>query len=249
MNQKLEKFEKLIGYTFKDKGLLFQAVTHSSYAYENQEQEISDNEVMEFLGDSVLGLVVADFLCSKYPNLPEGELSKLKSAAASTTALYNFAKVIKLNKYVLLGKGEEKSGGSKKRTILAGTYEAVIAAVYKDGGIEEAKKFLSGSLESLFKKLNLEKFFINNYKSALQEYLQKNNLPAPIYKTVSIKGPDHNKCFTVEVFSKQKKLAQAKGRSKKDAEQRAAQKAVRKFWGTKMKTLMSDTFLMKKRNV
>lgn len=226
---------------------MIQAITHSSYAYENQQKEANDNEVLEFLGDSVLGLIIADYLCSTYPEFSEGELSKLKSMVASTSVLSNFAKKLKLDKNILLGKGEEKSGGRKKRTILAGAFEAVVAAVYLDGGLEETKCFLLRYLESFFKKINVKKFLIDNYKSALQEYFQKENLPAPIYKTVTEKGPDHKKSFIVEVFSHNKPLAKAKGSSKKNAEQRAAQKALKNLLGTKIKPLASHTFLLRKK--
>lgn len=247
MKRNLPLFEKKIGYYFKSKELLFQALTHSSYAYENQQKDLSDNEVMEFLGDSVLGLIVADFLCSSYPELSEGELSKLKSSAASTSSLHYFAKKIKLDKHILLGKGEEKSGGRKKKTILAGAFEALIAAIYLDGGIDKTRDFLVGHLKSLFKKIKAEKFFINNYKSALQERLQKENLSAPVYKTITTKGPNHKKSFIIEVFSEGKALAKAKGKSKKRAEQNAARKALKNLLGKKIRSLTSDTFLLRKK--
>ncbi|MCJ7680778.1 MAG: ribonuclease III, partial [Candidatus Aminicenantes bacterium] len=139
---KLARFEKKINYDFKNKELLEQALTHSSYAYENQSEEKKDNEVLEFLGDSVLGFVVADYLCASFPKLNEGELSKLKASVSSTTALCLFAREIRLPQTVLLGKGEEKSGGRKKKTILAGTMEALIAAIYLDGGMDAADRFI-----------------------------------------------------------------------------------------------------------
>jgi len=246
--KKLLGFEKKIGYTFKDKDILIQALSHSSFAYENPQDNHSDNEVMEFLGDSVLGFIIADYLCQSYPELSEGELSKLKSQAASTTALFNFAKNIKLDKYILLGKGEAKSGGRNKKTILAGAFEALIAAIYRDSGITEAKNLLLSQVQSLFKKINVDKFLINNYKSALQEYLQKSNLPAPRYKTVTSRGPNHKMSFTVEVFSEKNPLAKAKGSSKKNAEQKAAQKALKSLLGRKIKAFNSDTFLLKKKS-
>lgn len=247
MEAKLSQFEKKIGYQFKNKEILLQALTHSSYAYENHQNNRADNEVLEFLGDSVLGLIIADFLCASYPDLSEGDLSKLKSAAASTSSLSYFAHRIKLDKQILLGKGEERSGGRRKKTILAGAFEALIAAIYLDGGLEEAKKFISTHLKFLFKKIDVEKFFINNYKSALQEYFQKENLSAPVYKTITTKGPDHKKIFLVEVFSEENSLAKAKGRSKKSAEKKAAQKALKNLLGKKMKSLTSDTLLLKKK--
>jgi len=247
MKLNLEQCEKKIGYTFQDKDLLLKALTHSSFAYENQNDDISDNEVLEFLGDSVLGLVIADFLCLSYPDLSEGELSKLKSAAVSASAHNFFAKKLRLDRYLRLGKGEEKSGGRKKKTILAGLYEAVIAAIYIDGGIDNASVFIRRDLVPLFKKINVKKFFVDNYKSALQEHLQKENSSAPFYKTVTTTGPDHKKNFVVEVFSDHKLLAKAKGNSKKEAEKNAAQKALKSLFGRKIKTLTSDTFLYKKK--
>lgn len=247
MDTALSSLEKKIGYKFRNKETLLQALTHSSFAYENHPSPKADNEVLEFLGDSVLGLIIADFLYESFPDLSEGELSKLKSTAASTSSLSYFAQRIRLDKKILLGKGEEKSGGRKKKTILAGAFEAVIAAIYLDGGMQEAKKFLRKHLKPLFKRIDVEKFFIDNYKSALQEYFQKENLPAPVYKTITEEGPDHKKVFHVEVFSEDKSLAKAKGPSKKSAEKRAAQKALKNLLGKKMKSLTSDTFLLKKK--
>ncbi len=248
MKAKLEKLEKNIGYRFKDDKLFAQALTHSSYAYEVKKKDISDNEVLEFLGDSVLGFILVDFLCSTFPELSEGGLSKLKSAAASTKALSDFARKIKLEKSIFLGKGEIKSGGQKKERILAGTFEALVAAIYLDGGIEAARNFLCTHLDSLFKKVDVGKFTINNYKSALQEHLQKTNFPAPLYKTITTKGPDHKKRFVVEVFSQNNKLAKATGSSKKEAEQKAAQKAIKSFLGKKLKPLTANTILIKKKH-
>jgi len=247
MKKRIPQFEKNIGYRFKNKNLLRLALTHSSYAYENKQNVDSDNETMEFLGDSVLGLIVADYLYSAYSELSEGELSKLMSTAANTTSLSTFGKRIKLDKHILLGKGEEKSGGRKKKSILAGGFEALVAAIYLDGGLKEAKKFLIPQLEYIFNRIKAESYLVNNYKSALQEYLQKENLPTPAYKIVTSLGPDHKKSFIVEVFLDKKSLAKAKGRSKKNAEQRAAQKALKGILGKKIKVFTSDTFLMKKR--
>jgi len=243
----ISQIEKKIKYKFKQKDLLLQAITHSSYAYESQQAEAVDNEVLEFLGDSVLGLIIADYLYASHPKLSEGELSKLKSATASTSALAGFAKKIKLEKIIRLGKGEEKSGGRQKRTILAGAFEALVAAVYLDGGLEETKKFLTKFLRSYFKEIKVKKFLVDNYKSVLQEYLQKENLPTPVYKIVTEKGPDHRKSFVVEVLSENKSLAKAKGYSKKNAEQRAAQKALRSLLGKKIKSISSDTFLLRRK--
>ncbi len=146
-----------------------------------------------------------------------------------------------------MGKGEEKSGGRKKKTILAGAFEAVVAAIYLDGGLDAARRFLHALLDSLFKKIKANSHLINNYKSALQEYLQKENLPAPVYKTLTAIGPDHKKNFMVEVFFENESMAKAKGKSKKQAEQNAAQKALKNLLGKKMKAFTSDTFIMRKK--
>lgn len=247
MVAKIKQFEKKIGYCFKDKELLQQALTHTSFAYENQKTVETDNETLEFLGDSVLGLIVADYLFATFPDLSEGDLSKLKSSVANTSSLSYFSKKIKLDKNLLLGKGEVKSGGRHKKTILAGAFEALTAAIYLDGGLEAARNFLGNHLNVFFNKIDTSKFFINNYKSALQEHLQKENFPPPLYKTVTSTGPDHKKSFIVEVFLENKSLAKAKGSSKKNAEQKAAQKALKYFLGKKIKTLTADTFFIKKK--
>ena len=249
MKINLTQIEQKIGYTFNNKDFLLQALTHSSFAHENKDSTLSDNEVLEFLGDSVLGFIVADFLYSSYPELSEGDLSKLKAAVTNTTSLYNFSREINLDKNIFLGKGEEKNKGRKKKTILAGAFESLIAAIYLDGGINEVKNFLIDNLKSFFKRINVEKFFINNYKSALQEYLHRENLPAPSYKILTEKGPNHKKSFTIEVLSNEKILAKAKGHSKKDAEQKAAKKALKNlFGGKKIKSLTSNTFFVKRKS-
>ncbi len=246
MDQKLAKFEKKIRLEFRDKGLLAQALTHSSYAYEHQQKKVKNNEVLEFLGDSVVGLVLADFFISRYPNLTEGDLSKFKSAAASSDSLARFGQKIKLDRYILLGKGEEKSGGRKKKTILAGAFEALIGALYLDRGYEAAKNLILPLLKRSYSKIDSQKFVIDNYKSALQEYLQKENLAPPTYKTLTSLGPDHKKIFIVEVNIGRYPLAKAKGHSKKSAEQQAARKTLLSLLGKKMKTLTEETFILKK---
>lgn len=246
MSADLEKLQNKIDYHFSDDSLLFQALTHSSYAYEAG-GETADNEVLEFLGDSVLGFIIADYLYRNYPQLNEGEMSKLKSAAASTGTLVVFAQKIPLSKYIRLGKGEIKSGGRKKKTILAGAFEALLAALYLDGGIKTVSRFLLEYLNVFFKKIDMNHFFINNYKSALQEHLQKENYPAPVYQAVTTKGPDHKKQFLVEVSSQDQVLAKAKGISKKEAEQKAAQKAMKHLMGRKLQNISSDTFLIRRK--
>ncbi len=246
-SKKIAQLEKLLEFSFSRKALLERALTHRSYAFESDPEEPLDNENLEFLGDSVVGLLAADFFYSNYGDLSEGELSKLKASAANTIALSLLARKIRLDKFIFLGKGEEKSGGRKKDKILAGAFEAVVGAIYLDGGFEAARRFVLRLLEFSFKKIREESFQINNYKSALQELLQKENLPAPTYKLVTEKGPDHKKSFVVEVCDQDKSLATAKGHSKKAAEQVAAKKALKRLLGKRMKTLSPGTFIMKKR--
>jgi len=242
---KISAFEKKLGHAFRDPSLLERALTHSSFAYEAPERSPGDNEVLEFLGDSVLGLVVADFVCEAYPGRPEGELSKLKAAVASTIGLADLALKVKLDKLVRLGKGEEKSGGRKKKTILAGGFEAVMGAVYLDAGYEAARRVLRPHLEAAFMKLKNSQVVVNNYKSALQEHFQKREAPPPCYRILDSAGPDHRKEFKVEVTHEGRVLARASGPSKKAAEQNAAQKALKKILGRKIRSLSQDMFFLK----
>ena len=246
MKTDLSRLEKTIGIRFEDKSLLERALTHSSYAYERNQPECLDNEVLEFLGDSVVGLVLADFFCSSYPGLAEGDLSKYKSAAGSTSSLGGFAQKIRLDKFIFLGKGEERSGGRKKMTILAGAFEALMGAVYIDQGYEAAKRFFLPLLKKCYKKKGGGQFLINNFKSALQEHFQKEGLPAPEYRTVTAIGPDHKKTFIVEVYLGPYPLAKAEGFSKKNAEQKAAQKALKSLYGRKIRIISTGTFMVKK---
>jgi len=241
---KLDRIQKDIGYQFRDQDLLRRALTHSSHAYESRPCPARDNELMEFLGDSVVGLIAAEFYYSAFPERTEGELSKLKSSVTSTLALSRFAARVHLDKVILLGRGEEKSGGRKKISILAGAFEALVGGVYLDGGLEAARKVVIGFLASTLDSIKTEDFEINNYKSALQEILQKSDLPAPRYLTVTEKGPAHKKTFVVEVRLREKCLAKAKGWSKKSAEQKAAQKALKTYLGRRMKRISPEAFIV-----
>jgi ribonuclease-3 len=241
---KREHLEKAIGHVFKDPGLLTRALTHSSHAYETSPAHPEDNELLEFLGDSVIGLVTAEFYFAAFPGRNEGELSKLKASATSTLALSLLARAIKLDKAILLGKGEEKCGGRKKISILAGSFEALTGAIYLDGGFEAARRFVCGLLRSSLKPIKSETLTINNSKSALQEICQKAGLPAPDYRLVTEKGPAHDRTFVVEVHLGAKVLAKSKGPSKKSAEQKAAEKALKAFFGRKIKRLSSEAFVI-----
>lgn len=240
----LAAIEKKLGYQFKNPELLRQALTHRSYAYEHLSLQVKDNEVLEFLGDSVVGLILADYFRLTYPQLREGQLSKLKAATVSTNSLAFLAKKLGLDKAVLLGKGEEKNGGRKKKSILAGTFEALMGAVYLDSDFETARQVMNNLIKKYFKKLPKNNFLINNFKSALQEYFNQQKLPTPIYRLVTEAGPEHEKVFTVEVCSGEKVLARAKGPSKKSAEQKAAQKALKKLLKQKLEVLNEEAFII-----
>jgi ribonuclease-3 len=237
--------ETVLGLRFRDPGLLTLALTHSSFAYENAGQT-RDNERLEFLGDSVIGLISAEAFYGTYPQSNEGDLSKLKSSTTSTSALARCARTIGLDALLKLGRGEEKSGGRTKDTILAGVFESVVGAIYLDAGYAAARDFFLPLVLPSFNSLRKgAPFEINNYKSALQEFLQKEGLPAPQYKMVKTIGPDHRKEFVVEVLVNKTPLAKATGSSRKSAELRAAEKALKSFFGKKIKDLTPDTFIFK----
>ncbi len=245
-DMKVESLEKKTGYHFNDRDLLFKALTHSSYANENKLGPRQDNESLEFLGDSVVGMLAADYFFREFPDLSEGELSKLKSSATNTTALALSAKDIGLDKFLLLGRGEMKSGGRKKPSILAGGFEALAGAIYIDGGMEPVSRMFCALVATKIKKLRDNPFEINNYKSALQEYFLKAGSPPPVYRTIKEQGPAHKKKFIIEVLDGEKPLAQAAGHSKKAAEQQAAAKAFRKLTGRKAVKISDEEFVLKK---
>jgi len=242
---KPDRVEKFIGYFFRDPELLRKALTHSSYAYEAGPGAWDDNEILEFLGDSVIGLATAEFYFRAFPDRTEGELSKLKASATSTLALAKLAKKARLDRAILLGKGEEKSRGRSKGSILAGAFEAMAGAVFLDGGFDAARGLMHRFLTPGLKSIRGESFEINNYKSALQEWLQRNNRPAPMYRTLTATGPEHRKTFIVEVLVEGRPVAKAKGLSKKNAEQKAAQKALKSVLGRKMREISPEAFIVK----
>ncbi len=217
----MQEFEEKIKYNFKDKKLLLRAVTHSSYANEKQ-TDYGCNERLEFLGDSVLGFITAEYFFKHCTDLPEGELTKLRAATVCEKSLYGFAQEIELGKYLLLGKGEINTGGRERPSILADAFEAVIAAIYLDGGMEAAKSFVL----SFVKKSVQKKPSFHDYKTTLQEVIQKNPEESLEYVLVAESGPDHNKCFEVEVHLNSNVIGKGKGKSKKHAEQQAAKEAL-----------------------
>lgn len=218
------EFEEILKYTFKNKNLIKEALSHSSYANENKKNRHS-NERLEFLGDSVLSIVVSQYLFEHFRHLPEGELTKIRASLVCEKSLHVFAKQINLGKYICLGKGEENTGGRERPSILADAFEAVIAAIYLDGGLESAEKhilrFIPKDIDDKKQSVNF-----NDYKTILQEVIQKNPEEKIEYSLVSESGPDHNKAFTVQVCLNSNVIGTGTGKSKKDAEQMAAKEAL-----------------------
>ena len=217
--------ERRIVYRFRDRGLLEQALTHRSRAAEDVSGGGADNESLEFLGDAVLGFVVAEKLFHQFPESDEGQKSKIKAAVVSTLSLARHAEAINLGDYLLLGRGEEKTGGRLKSALLADTYEALVAAIYLDGGLDAAATFLHRELKDAIDG-GSERLFVQDYKSALQERVQALGRPLPEYRVSGESGPDHRKMFTVEVVVSGEVLGAATGRAKKEAEQDAARQAL-----------------------
>lgn len=216
----MQELEKNLGYTFKNKDLLKQALTHSSYANEARTQS---NERLEFLGDSVLSLIVSDHIYNRF-NTPEGELTKLRAALVCETSLYEFSKELNIGEFMLLGKGEQQYKGNERPSILADAFEAVLAAIYLDGGMKPAKDLVLRFVKEDL--IHTEKITFKDYKTKLQEIIQKNPEERLEYVLVDEQGPDHNKEFTVDIMLNSNVIATGKGRSKKAAEQSAASKAL-----------------------
>ena len=225
----LAALEAQLGYRFRDRDLLVRALTHRSRAHEDGTGASSTNESLEFLGDAVLGFVVADLVYERFPEADEGQKSKVKSSMVSYTALARVAESIDLGTYVRLGRGEEKTGGRCKPVLLADACEAVFAAVYLDGGLAAARTLITRVLASHLDEASHRGAVAaggGDFKSLLQEYLQARRQPPPVYRVVDQVGPDHDKVFTVDVLASGRRLAEASGRSKKDAEQQAARLAL-----------------------
>jgi len=230
LRDEFEALQQVIGYRFRDRGLLEHAMTHTSRANEDVSGGVRDNESMEFLGDAVIGFVVADILFREFPEFDEGEKSKTKAALVSTTTLARQAERLALGDHLLLGRGEEKTGGRRKQALLADGYEALIAAIYLDGGIEHARAFITREFSTLLAEVRQHGAAgPQDYKSALQELLQAREMPLPEYRLVGALGPDHRKLFQVEVVVNGESLAESSGPSKKEAEQDAARAALEKL--------------------
>ena len=218
----IEELEKNIGYTFKNKELLKQALRHTSYA---NEHNLESNEKLEFLGDSILEFLSSKYIYNKYTNLREGEMTKVRATVVCEKSLYKVAKLHNFSDFLYLGKSEQKTEGSKRPAILADSVEAVIAAIYLDGGLEEAEKFIIENLKDAI--LDATKHVGDkDYKTVLQEKLQEHGDVKIEYKTIGESGPDHDKTFEADVEVNGKFLAKGKGKSKKEAQMQAAKKAL-----------------------
>jgi ribonuclease-3 len=227
LRDEFDELQTRIGYRFRDRGLLEHALTHKSRAAEDVSGGVIDNESLEFLGDAVLGLVVADALFRTYPDFNEGQKSKVKAAVVSTQSLARHAEHIRLGDHLILGRGEEKTGGRFKQALLADAYEALIAAIYLDGGLEAASAFLLRELGEAIEAGGTP-HATRDFKSALQERLQALGKPLPEYRVSGEAGPDHRKTFMVEVVVGGQVLGAATGKAKKEAEQEAAREALEK---------------------
>lgn len=219
----LEELEKNIGYNFSDKIYLKIALTHSSYSNESN-GKLKSYERLEFLGDSVLGIVTSDYIFKNCPELPEGDLSKLRASLVCEKTLCEFSKKLDVGQYLRLSRGEKRSGGENRSSILADVFESITAAIYLDGGLEAAKKFILRFIEQEIKSPHLKS--MRDYKTDLQEIVQKNPEDKIEYVLVDESGPDHDKSFIVEVRLDENVIGRGVGKSKKEAEQKAAKEAL-----------------------
>ena len=220
--KKMEEFQQVIGYQFQNKNLLRQALTHSSYANEKHMHRLSDNERLEFLGDAVLELVSSEHLFAQFPQMPEGELTRLRASLVCEPTLAFCAREIELGSFLRLGKGEEMTGGRHRDSVTSDALESVIGAVYLDGGFANAKEFV---LKYVLNDMEHKKLFFDS-KTIFQEMVQ-GNIPGEIsYHPLGESGPDHDKTFSVEVWIGEQCMGQGSGRTKKAAEQMAAYRAI-----------------------
>ena len=226
MNEKemMDDLQLIIGYKFKDESLLYEALSHSSFANENKKSRKS-NERLEFLGDSVLSIVVSDHIFKHFKHIPEGELTKLRASLVCESALFEFSKKIQLGQHIFLGKGEEMTGGRERPSIVSDAFEAVIAAIYLDGGMEAARPYVLSFIPKDITVSGAKSF--HDYKTALQEIIQRNPEEKVVYFLKEESGPDHDKHFVIQVLLNGHVIGEGGGRSKKAAEQAAACEALR----------------------
>lgn len=222
--KELKKLNKELGYTFKRKELLLNAFRHASYVNEQNDADLEDNERLEFLGDAVLDLAISHLLMGRFQDAREGDLSKYRAMVVDEAGLCQVAMDLHLGDYLLLGKGEEQSGGREKPSILANTTEAIIGALYLDAGFEKTMRIIIRLFSRLVQRLGSDEM-VQDFKSVLQEYTQQAHKALPRYQLVEESGPAHDKTFTVELVLNGETLATGRGKSKKEAEQMAAKEA------------------------
>ncbi len=221
----LESLQAILTYRFRNADLLVQALTHKSYTHENLQNEPFDNERFEFLGDAVLNLAMSHLVMERFFDLSEGELTRIRALVVNEKALARVSKRLGLGRFILLGKGEEQTGGREKTSILANCYEAVLGAVYLDGGYEDASRILHLHFSEVLTELG-KKTARQNFKSILQEQTQNRYQTVPRYAVVSVSGPDHEKQFRVSVSIQGVAMGHGEGKTKKEAEQEAAEEAL-----------------------
>jgi len=222
----LREIESRLGYEFRDRDLLVRALTHKSYSHEAPEGSAPHNETFEFLGDSVLGFVIGDLLFRHFPDLDEGAMSKMKAYLVSSAVLARMAGALAMGDSIRLGVGEERSGGRQKDSLMANLCEALIAAIYLDGGIDPARNLIHRWFADEIRAIDEDDLLFHDYKTALQERAQGKGLPLPVYEVIDEIGPDHQKRFLVEVRLANEIVARGEGSSKKEAQQQAARHAL-----------------------
>lgn len=223
----LQRLEQTIEYKFKDRALLDRALTHRSFANERNDKQVLHNESMEFLGDAVLGFLISSWLIERFPDLSEGKLSKIKAHLVSASNLVEHSEAISLGDFLRLNRGEEKTGGRKKQALLVDAFEAMLAAIYLDGGIASAERYVRRTFQDQISELDPDHPGLSDFKSTLQEWLQARNLPAPQYALIETTGPDHHRSFRVEVRVGGKGIGVGEGRAIKRAQQEAARLALK----------------------
>jgi ribonuclease III len=227
VKSKISEIEAKIGYKFEDKSLLLLSLIHRSFVNENRDIAGEHNERLEFLGDAVLGILVSEYLYKYLPSTPEGELSYLRSRLVEASSCGKYVQILDIQNYILLGKGERMNDGRGRESILADLFEAVMGAIYLDGGIEAARRFL---FQNLSQQINeIMKKPLHNWKALLQDYSQKTYHQTPIYEVIEESGPDHSKTFVISVLINKEQVGQGTGSSKKEAQQQAAQNALHRL--------------------
>lgn len=228
MENRLEMLQQLMDYKFKERSYLVRALTHSSFSNENKKEKLKNNERLEFLGDSVLGLIISEYLFSHYANLEEGQLTKIRAKIVCEASLGSASKALRLGEFMMFGRGEELTGGRERTSILSDAFEALIAAIFLDGGMEQARAFVLRRLDAVIKDAVEGKLFVD-YKTRLQEVIQIQKGNRIKYEIVREEGPDHSKIFYTEVRLNDVTIGVGSGHSKKESEQEAAKHGLKRL--------------------